>query len=111
MDYFILVKAIFWGVIGGGILISLGLHAYTFYKHFRTPDNYELNHQVESLRLTVTDLVDRVDSWQRRDKTREARAKKAAANADEGVNLELPMTLPEKKALLRKKAAEMRGGA
>lgn len=77
------MESIFWGVIGGGSIISLVAHAYTLWRITRTPDNAELRSKVTHLNSEVADLIDRVDSWQRRDKTREARARKAE-KAEEG---------------------------
>lgn len=97
-----------WGVIGGFALISAVIHAYTLWRSQTSPDIFALNAQVLSLKLEVTDLIDRVDSWQRRDKTRAARERKAEVHSDT-LEAELP-SASNPKELLRRKVYNIRGG-
>jgi hypothetical protein len=87
------------GLLGGGLALSLGIHAVTLWKMAHTPDLSELDAEVTSLRLQVTDLIDRVDSWQRRDKTRNAR--EVRAQKDQEPLEEAPGG--DRKAALRRK--------
>lgn len=91
------MESLFWGVLGGAAFISLLIHAYTLYRLERYPDVTTLKKDLDTLRLEITDLVDRVDMWQRRDRTRSLRA----AKAEEQV--ELPITAMDRKKALRMK--------
>ncbi len=89
------------GVLGGLVVISVLVHAYTLWRFSEYPDVGRLKKEVETLRLEVTDLVDRVDSWQRRDRTRNIRAAKAEEDAQIANSIPAPLSLKERKARLR----------
>lgn len=89
------------GVLGGAVVLSLGASAFTLWRILSTPDNAELRAKVTHLNAEVADLIDRVDSWQRRDKTREARARKAEKS--EELDSRAPLSAPADKAELRRR--------
>jgi len=88
------------------LLLSMAAHAYTLWRFFRTPDEFTVQRQVNELNLLVLELLDRVDSWQKRDRTRmtrEARRKKADGEA-EGVDEDPAAVVPPAKVKDRLRA-------
>lgn len=67
------------GVIGGAVILALAFSGVSLWLSLKTGSLSHLERQHSQLRLEVTDLVDRVEQWQKRDRVRRTREGKESA--------------------------------
>lgn len=96
------------GVLGGAVVLALALAGVSLWATLRAGSVPELEHQVAKLRLEVTDVVDRLEQWQKRDRVR--RLREGREDADAGASLAAPAELSraQRIAELRARAGNRR---
>lgn len=92
------------GGSGGLLVLCLGLLGFTLWRLSQYTDPAALASKVRHLEMELTDIVDRVDAWMRREQTRAARKAKDAS--EDRAAAEVPAGAPGK-AALRSAAAQI----
>lgn len=73
------MNAFFLGVVGGAVLLALCFSAVSLWFTLRSGSVSEVERKVSSIRLELTDVIDRVEQWQKRDRVRRVREGKEQA--------------------------------
>lgn len=64
------------GVVGGAVLLALSFAVVSLWLSLRSGSSADLEARINALRTEVSDLFDRVEQWQKRDRVRRVREAK-----------------------------------
>lgn len=71
-----MIEPLLWGGGGGLLIVYTTLLAVALRKINKDPERWELNARLNALTRDVDDMVQRVDTWMRREQTQAARQRK-----------------------------------